>query len=89
MLWGQSMMYGPSRPDFHGMQGPSFITSASKAEQSLLMRQLRDSRLSTTGPRVRLLRLPPLSGPNLLLKNETVVLSEGAGSTLAILQGDN
>lgn len=53
------------------------------------MRQLRDSRLSTIGPRVRLLRLPPLSGPNLLLKNETVVLSEGAGSTLAISQGDN
>lgn len=34
MLWGQSMMYGPSRPDFHGMQGPSLITSASRAEPS-------------------------------------------------------
>lgn len=31
--WGQSMMYGPSLPDLHGTQRPSFITSAE--EQSL------------------------------------------------------
>lgn len=34
MPWGQSMMYGPSLPDFHGMQWPSFITSAGRAEPS-------------------------------------------------------
>lgn len=40
------------------------------------MRQLKDSqvRLSRTGPRVLLLVLPPLFGPIVLLKNETVVL---------------
>lgn len=55
------------------------------------MRQLRDSqvRLSRTGPRVLLLLLPPLFGPIFLLKNETIVLSEGAGSTLVISQDDN
>lgn len=28
------MMYGPSLPDFHGRQGPSFMTSAGRAEPS-------------------------------------------------------
>lgn len=34
MPWRQAMMYGPSLPDFHGRQGPSFMTSAGRAEPS-------------------------------------------------------
>lgn len=58
------------------MAGWGQALSPLQAEQSLLMRQLKDAqvRLSRTGPRVLLLLLPPLFGPIVLLENETVVL---------------